>query len=376
MSNSHVSAVRVQQTVPGSFFAEYRAAIQDAIMRVVDSGWYILGEEVERFEEEFAHHFGFTGAVGVANGTDAIVLALRALGVAAGDHVATVSHTAVATVAAIEMIGAKPVLVDIDSATYTLDPISLTRTLESLGPVKAVIAVHLYGHPADMVKVTQIARSTGAAIVEDCSQAHGALWQGKPVGSMGDAATFSFYPTKNLGALGDAGLVVSGDPALLKRAESLRQYGWERQYISEVPGINSRLDEVQAAILRVGLVHLEASNARRQKIAAMYTAGLAGTELILPVTAAGACHVYHQYAVRHPRRNSIREHLSNQGISTSIHYPVPVHRQPAYFKRISTDPAGLPISDQVAEEILSLPMYPGLKDEDVDFVVRSIRSCI
>jgi dTDP-4-amino-4,6-dideoxygalactose transaminase len=290
--------------------------------------------------------------------------------------VATVSHTAVATVAAIEMVGAIPVFVDIVPSTYTMDPDSLVRVLESYKPVKAVIAVHLYGHPANIPEVMRIARQYGASVIEDCAQAHGAKLDGQIVGSFADVATFSFYPTKNLGALGDGGMVVSADPQLIGAVRSLREYGWERRYVSEVPGVNSRLDELQAAVLRMRLGYLEDGNRRRAQIAAAYNDGLADTDLVLPAVSRGATHVYHQYVVRHAERDRLRERLKQSGVGTNIHYPVPVHRQPAYLSRCDADPAGLPITEGIANQILSLPMYPELSDAAVATVIDSVRDSV
>jgi dTDP-4-amino-4,6-dideoxygalactose transaminase len=340
----------------------------------VDSGWYILGNEVEAFEREFASKFELGGAVGVGNGTDAISLALRGLGVCAGDRVATVSHTAVATAAGIELAGASPVFVDIAPDTYTMDPDSLLRTLEAHRPIKAVIVVHLYGNVADMNSLLRITRKFNAALIEDCAQAHGSKLGERYAGSMADAATFSFYPTKNLGALGDGGMVASRDGDLIRRVRMLREYGWERRYISEIAGMNSRLDELQAAVLRIRLEYLEDGNMRRASIATIYNDGFANTSLVLPVAEPGCRHVYHQYVVRHPERDRFQEHLKQSGIGTNIHYPVPVHRQPAYAGRCAMDPAGLGTTDMVAAGILSMPMYPELSDEAVSRIVDTARS--
>jgi dTDP-4-amino-4,6-dideoxygalactose transaminase len=363
----------IPQMHPGAFFQEHRAEIMGAVDRVLESGWYILGDEVKAFEQEFALRFNFGGAVGVGNGTDAIELALRALGVGEGDRVATVSHTAVATVAAIEMAHASPVFVDINAESFTMDPASLLRTLEARAPIKAVIVVHLYGHPADVPAIVKIANQFDVRVIEDCAQSHGAKLNERPVGSTGDVATFSFYPTKNLGAFGDGGMVVAGDLEVIGRLRMLREYGWERRYISEAPGINSRLDELQAAILRVRLPYLDAGNRRRAAIAAAYDVGLADTGLTLPATRPDATHVYHQYVVRHRDRDELRARLKERGIGTNIHYPVPVHRQPAYAGRFEIDPGGLDNTDAVATQILSLPMYPELSDAMVADVVDALR---
>jgi dTDP-4-amino-4,6-dideoxygalactose transaminase len=374
MSEAVRPLLSIRQMCPGAFFEEHRREVMDAVARVLDSGWYILGSEVEAFEREFAQQFNFCGAAGVANGTDAIALALRSLGVGRGDRVATVSHTAVATVAAIEMVGASPVFVDIASDTYTMDPEALARTLETQGPIPAVVVVHLYGHPADVPAILEAAHRFGAVLVEDCAQSHGAKLNDRFVGSMGDAATFSFYPTKNLGAVGDGGMVVASDLERIRRVRRLREYGWEHRHISDLPGINSRLDEVQAAILRVRLPYLDAANRRRATIAAAYDSGLVGTGLVLPKKRRGATHVYHQYVVQHPHRDRFCARLKDRGIGTNIHYPLPVHRQPAYAGRLEVGNGGLDTTDAVAAHILSLPMYPELSDVMVAHIIDIVRS--
>jgi dTDP-4-amino-4,6-dideoxygalactose transaminase len=374
MSKTIPAVANIPQACPGAFFQEHREEVMAAMARVLDSGWYILGREVRAFEEEFARQFNYGGAVGVGNGTDAVALALRATGVRRGDRVATVSHTAVATVAAIEMIGAVPVFVDIDASTYTMDPESLSRTLEAVGPVKAIIVVHLYGCPAEMAPILRTADRFGVRVIEDCAQAHGAVLDGRFVGSMGDAATFSFYPTKNLGALGDGGMVVSSDSERVERVRALREYGWERRYISDVPGVNSRLDELQAAILRVRLPSLHAANERRAAIASIYGDGLTDSGLALPARPSAVRHVYHQYVVRHRDRDGFQARLKQRGVGTNIHYPVPVHRQPAYAGRIEAGPGGLNVTELAATEIISLPMYPELSDSTAQEIVEIIRS--
>jgi dTDP-4-amino-4,6-dideoxygalactose transaminase len=375
MSNIATVAHHIPQARPGAFYEEHREETLAAMANVLDSGWYVLGREVQAFEEEFAHALGLSGAVGVGNGTDALALALRAFHIGAGDKVATVSHTAVATAAAIEMVGARPVFTDITSA-YTMDPEALRRTIQICGPIKAIIVVHLYGSPADMTAILGIAREFEIPLIEDCAQCHGAKYGSRFTGSQGDAATFSFYPTKNLGAIGDGGMVVSGDRAFLDTVRSLRQYGWQSRYISDVPGINSRLDEVQAAVLRVRLPHLHANNRRRAQIAAAYDEGLADTGLILPIRKVDATHVYHQYVVRSPERNRLQASLAKRGIGTNIHYPTPVHCQPAYVGRCEKDPCGLLVTETIAGEILSLPMFPELSDAAVEEVIAAIRNLV
>lgn len=339
--------------------AEYVAAqaeIDAAVQRVLASGWYILGQEVIAFESEFAAWCGVAGTVGVGNGTDALHIALRACDVGSGDEVITVAHTAVATAAAIALASATPVFVDIDPATYTLDPAQLAAAITPR--TKAVIPVHLYGHPANLGEILPIAQHAGLRVIEDCAQAHGAEWQGKRVGSFGDLACFSFYPTKNLGALGDGGAIVGNDPALLDRARLLREYGWppHSRYISEIEGMNSRLDEMQAAILRVKLARLDEWNEHRRTLAAVYAAHLPGW-VVQPVERPDCRHVYHLYVVRVPDREGLRVKLRAGGVATGIHYPVPVHRQAAYRHLPSVS---LPVTEQAADEILSLPMHSTL----------------
>jgi len=313
--------------------------------------------------------------VGCGNGTDAIALALRGLGIGPGCTVVTVSHTAVATVAAIEMTGAIPLLIDIDPVHYTMDPDALQAALDNpppgMPPVRAVIPVHLYGQPADLDRIVPLCRRHGIALIEDCAQAHGARLHGQRVGTFGDAATFSFYPTKNLGALGDGGAVALADPAVATRVAALRQYGWYKHYISDEVGVNSRLDEVQAAILRVKLCHLDRQNARRRTIAAAYTAA-APAGFAVPAQRDGAEHVFHLYVLRSARRDAVQADLRGLGVATGIHYPVPVHLQPAYQGRIRLLD-GCRQTEAAAREVLSLPLYPELTDEQVQAVCGALR---
>jgi dTDP-4-amino-4,6-dideoxygalactose transaminase len=345
--------------------------IDAAVSCVLAGGWYILGEEVRAFEAEFAAYLGVAHAVGVASGTDAILLALRALGVGPGDEVITVSHTAVATVAAIELCGATPRLVDIDPVSFTMDPVALAGAITPR--TRAVIPVHLYGHPADMDAILPVARKHDLLVLEDCAQAHGAHYQGRMAGAMGDAAAFSFYPTKNLGALGDGGAVTTNRPEVAERLRLLRQYGWRERYVSDVAGYNSRLDEIQAAILRVRLRHLAEENAARRRLAAIYHDALAG---ISSVTPPQSCpdndDVYHLYVIRAERRSALQAYLRERGIGAAIHYPIPVHLQPAYA-RLGYGPGSLPATEEAAETILSLPMYPDLPEESARAVAAAIR---
>jgi dTDP-4-amino-4,6-dideoxygalactose transaminase len=280
--------------------------------------------------------------------------------------VVTVSHTAVATVAAIDLVGATPVLVDVDPKTYTLGPGCLEAALT--GPeaarIRAVIPVHLYGHPADMGAIFELAGRRDLFVIEDCAQAHGARLDGRRVGTFGHFGAFSFYPTKNLGCLGDGGALVTNDAGLAERAQLLKQYGWRERYVSSLPGMNTRLDELQAAILRAKLPHLDRLNTRRREIASLYRHLLDETPLSLPGEAPGAEHVYHQFVVRARNRDGLRAHLERQGIGTAVLYPVPVHPQPGYRDRVSVPAAGLPHTERLCEQILSLPLYPEMTDAD------------
>jgi len=348
---------------------EYRsiqAEIDAAVARTLYSGWYILGREVAAFEEEFAAFLQARGGdvlacIGVNSGTDALQLALMACDVGPGDEVITVAHTAVATAAAISLTGATPVFVDIDPQTYTMDPAALAAAITPR--TKAVIPVHLYGHPAEMEQILAVAAQAGIRVIEDCAQAHGACYRGCCVGGLGDLGCFSFYPTKNLGAMGDGGAVVSRDPELAERVRLLREYGWTpaARYVSQVQGMNSRLDEMQAAILRAKLAHLEAWNEARRQVAAWY-ADLLPDTLVKPVERAGCEHVYHLYVVRVAERDAVRRELAESGVGSGIHYPVPIHMQPAY-KGASGVRHALSHTEKAAGEILSLPMHPHMSQE-------------
>ncbi len=350
-------------------YESIRSEMDEAVARVLKKGSFILGEEVSAFEREFAAYCGVSHAIGVASGTDALQLALLACGVGVGDEVITASHTAVATVAAIEMTGARPVLVDIDPVRYTIDPDRFMQAVTVR--TRAIIPVHLYGCPAEMTPILEIARKANIQIIEDCAQAHGAMIWDRKVGSLGDVAAFSFYPTKNLGAFGDGGAVVTNDSVIAEKVRLLRQYGWKERYVSSIKGFNSRLDELQAGILRVKLRHLDKWNDRRRALANLYLELLAGMGLGLPSHAPDTLHVFHQFVIRHPRRDDLQAYLKKNGIHTLIHYPVPVHLQPAYAD-LGYSLGSLPNTELTAREVLSLPMYPELGDEDVERVCRSI----
>jgi len=368
----------ILQSDPKANYLAHKREIDEAIRQTLDSGRYILGGQVSEFESEFAGYLGAEHCVGVANGTDALHLALRALGIGAGDVVITVAHTAVATVAAIEMAGALPLLVDIDPATFTISPEWVEDAIKSHRDqthIKAIMPVHLYGHPADMRAICDIARRYDLKVVEDCAQAHGATIRsmgGVKVGVFGDAAAFSFYPTKNLGALGDGGAVVTNHAEVAGRVRLLREYGWSERYVSDIAGFNSRLDELQAAILRVKLKYLDEENARRREIARIYDDRLAPTSLRLPKLPGGIESVYHQYVTRCEERDRLREHLREQGVGALIHYPVPVHLQPAYQNRVQVHRGELLVTERAARQVLSLPMYPQLSDVQVERVCAVI----
>ena len=363
----------ILQADPKAGYLAHQEEIDSAVHGVLASGWYILGREVEAFEQEFASFVGVQFAISGANGTAALELALRACGAGPGDLVFTVSHTAVATVAAIELAGATPVLVDIDPRTYTMDPNSLEAALKHAPPgnPKAIIPVHLYGQPADMSAITALAQRYGLVTIEDCAQSHGATLEGRMTGTWGHMAAFSFYPTKNLGALGDGGMVVTNDAQLAERVRLLRQYGWRQRFVSEIPGTNSRLDELQAAILRVKLKYLEEENDRRRSLARQFDSLLLGSNLVLPVVPASTKHAFHQYVLRSDTRDALAAHLKQEGIGTQIHYPMPVHLQPAYHGRL---PQVVPMvhTELAVGKILSLPMYPQLTDSQIRQISDSI----
>jgi len=369
-------AITVPTANPGAGYLALKAEIDEAVQRALASGWYILGNEGKAFEQEFAAWLGAERAVGCANGTDALALALRSLDIGPGCSVVTVSHTAVATVAAIEMVGATPLLLDIDEF-YGLDADELDavlgRTPPYVPPVRAVIAVHLYGQPVALDRIRASCAKHNVHLIEDCAQAHGALWGGRKVGTLGDVAAFSLYPTKNLGALGDGGIIATNSTARAERLGALRQYGWHQHYISDERGVNSRLDEIQAAILRVKLRHLDAQNARRQAIAEAYDGALANSSLRPPARRPGGSHVFHLYVTRTADRADVQSRLRAAGIGSGIHYPQPVHLQPAYAGRVALGPKACRATEAAAAEVLSLPLFPELTDAQVEAVCGALR---
>ena len=341
--------------------------IDTATARVLKGGWFILGPEVAAFEKEFAAYIGAWHAIGVGSGTEALHLALLALGVGAGDEVITVPNTAVATVAAIELTGARAVLCDVRPDSMLIDVEKLAQAITPR--TKAIIPVHLFGQSADLDPILKLARAKDIFVLEGCAQAHGATYRGKRVGAHGDIAAFSFYPTKNLGAYGDGGAIVTNDAALAERVNLLRQYGWRERYTSDIKGTNSRLDELQAAILRVKLRHLDAWNTARRERAALYTELLHG--VTPPREMAYGEHVYHLYVVQSPNRQSLAAYLQARGIGTAIQYPHTIHLQPAYAD-LGYREGDFPVAEKLAREILSLPLYPELSLDDVRAVAQTV----
>jgi dTDP-4-amino-4,6-dideoxygalactose transaminase len=353
--------------------AQYRAIrgeIDAAIQRVVSNTSFILGKEVDDFEKAFAAYSGVREAVGVASGTAALHLALVAHGIGPGDEVITTAHTFIATAEPISMTGAKPVFVDIDPRTYNLDP---QRVEEAITPrTRAIIAVHLYGNPAPLDPLMEIAKRRGLWLIEDAAQAHGAEYRGRRVGSIGHLACFSFYPGKNLGAYGDAGAVTGNDSQLLAKVRRLRDHGRTSKYEHEDLGFGERLDALQAAILGAKLPHLEQWTEQRRAHARTYDELLNGLDLVLPYAEPGSRHVYHLYIVRTARRDPLLEHLRSRGVGAGIHYPVPLHRQPAYLKE-GYGEVSLPVTERAAREVLSLPMFPELTRDQIETVAGAIQ---
>ncbi len=350
---------------------ELRPQLDEAMRRVLDSGWFLLGKELEAFEGEFAAYVQAKHCVGVANGLDGLHLALRACGIGAGDEVIVPSNTYIATWLAVSQVGAVPVPVEPDARTCNLDPARLAAAITPR--TRAVMPVHLYGQPADMDAILAVTRPRGLRVIEDAAQCHGARWRGRRIGAHGDAVAWSFYPTKNLGALADGGAVTSDDPGIADRLRVLRNYGQRERYVCEVQGLNSRLEELQAAILRVKLAHLDAWNARRTRIAGRYLRELAGLpDLQLPQVADGAEPVWHLFTVRHPRRDALKAALLAAGVQTIVHYPIPPHRQQAYAG-LALAAGSLPIAETIHRDILSLPIGPHVSDEDVGQVIAAMR---
>ncbi len=352
-------------------YQSLKPRVDAAVTRVLESGRFVLGPEVAAFEAEFAAHCRTGHAIGVSSGTSALHLALLAAGVGAGDEVITVPFTFVATVAAIQYTGARPVLVDVEPGTLNMDPSRIEAAVTTR--TKAIVPVHLYGQPADMDPILRIAEARGLVVVEDAAQAHGAELCGRRAGSMGALGCFSFYPGKNLGAAGEGGAVTTDDDDLAARVRLLRDWGAEHKYHHVVPGFNYRLEELQAAILRVKLAELEAWTEARRAHAARYRQLLSGAAVSLPVEAPGRRHVYHVFAIRHPERDRLARELGESGVGTGIHYPVPVHLQPAY-RDLGYGPGDFPVAEQAAHEVLSLPMYPELRPDQVEAIAEQVRT--
>ena len=349
---------------------ELSEEINCAIQRVVDSGWYVLGPEVEAFESEYSEYCGSKFCVGVANGLDALHLALLAMDVGPGDEVIVPSNTYIATWLAVSRSGAIPVPVEPDLDTMNIDPCRIEAAVTPR--TKVILPVHLYGHPAELGPILDIANRYGLRVLEDGAQAHGARYMGQRIGCHGSAVAWSFYPGKNLGAIGDAGAVTTNDPVIADRIRVLRNYGSRVKYMNEVQGFNSRLDPIQAAVLRVKLRHLDAWNERRARLASEYEAGLHRLPIVLPHTADWGAPVWHLYVVRHSDRAGLQEHLRQSGIGTLIHYPVPPHRQGAY-RNLALMEDEFPLANRIAEEALSLPIGPHLSVEEVNHVIGVIK---
>jgi dTDP-4-amino-4,6-dideoxygalactose transaminase len=356
-------------------YSEEGIEIDQAVQRVMQRGDFILGEETRALEEDFSGYIGTKWGVGVNSGSDALLLSLQALGIGKGDEVITVSHTFTSTADAVVRNGSEPVFVDVDPETYCMDATLVEEKISE--KTKALLPVHIYGHPADMDAIFELARDYNLQVVEDACQAHGAMYKGKRAGGLGHLGCFSFYPTKNLGACGDGGMVVTDDERLAGRLRCLRNYGLSGKYHKDMMGLNSRLDEVQAAILRTKLKHLDSWNERRRNIARQYSSGFEDTDLILPVEKSYARHIYHLFAIRHKKRDLLQKLLKDK-VQTLIHYPIPVHQQQAY--RIRDRKVGcrkeLTVTEAVCKEVLSLPMHPYLTDEEVAEVVKSVRGCL
>lgn len=357
---------------PSASCQAHKKEIDEAIQRVLDSGWFVLGKEVENFEKEFASFHGEDfHAVGVANGTDAIALCLRNLGLGKDDEIITTSHTAVATVAGIEQVGCTPVFADIDPNTRCIDSKSIRERVGT--NTRAIMPVHIYGQPAKMARILEIAKAHNLTVVEDCSQAHGAEINGQKVGTFADISAFSCYPTKNLGGTGDGGVILCRSEEFAGKIKSLRQYGWNEERESITPGFNSRLDELQAAILRVKLQHLTNDNAKRRAIALRYNEAFKDLPIILPILSEIELHAMHLYVVEYDRRNELMEYLRSHQIGASLHYSLAVHQHSAYANRIRGW-ENLPVTDQFYQRNLTLPMYPELSNDAVEHIISTVQN--
>jgi dTDP-3-amino-3,4,6-trideoxy-alpha-D-glucose transaminase len=367
-----VSRLEIPFVDLGASVRALRSEIDAAIARVLDSGWFVLGPENEAFEAELAAAFGVGDSVAVANGTEALQLALETLGIGPGDEVVTTPISAAFTALAIERAGARPVFADVEPDTLNLSPEAAERAIT--GRTRALLPVHLYGHPANLAALGELAGERGLHLVEDACQAHGARFGERPVGGFGVLAALSFYPTKNLGGLGDGGAVLVGDPERALKLRRLRNGGQSDRYRHVESGINSRLDELQAAVLRVKLRHLEEWTERRRALAALYRQELADACVSLPVERPGVRAACHLFVIRHPRRDELARELRERGVGTLIHYPIPLHLQPA-FARLGGQPGSMPVAERAAGEILSLPLQPELDEASVRAVAAAVREC-
>ena len=357
---------------PSASYKAHKSEIDKAIKGVLDSGWYVLGNEVDAFEKEFASFHGKDfHAVGVANGTDAIALCLRGLGLGTGDEVITPSHTAVATVAGIEQAGCAPIFADIDPNTRCIAPNSIKERLGA--NTRAIMPVHIYGQPAEMHSILEIAKAHNLGVVEDCSQAHGAEIDEIKVGTFADISAYSCYPTKNLGGTGDGGMILCRSKEFAQKLKSLRQYGWNEEKQSITPGFNSRLDELQAAILRVKLQHLADDNAKRRAIALRYNAAFKDLPITSPSLVENELHAMHLYVIECDRRNELMEYLRSHQIGASLHYPLAVHQHAAYANRIRGRD-NLPVTNQFYQRNLTLPMYPQLSNDAGEHIISMVQN--
>jgi dTDP-4-amino-4,6-dideoxygalactose transaminase len=345
--------------------------IDEAINSCLESGWYILGNNLKAFEKEFAAYCGAKFAIGVGNGLEALQLALLAYGVGNGDEVLTVANTAVATALAVSSTGATPVFADIDPETYQIDTSDVEKKITK--KTKAILPVHLFGHPANLDPLLEIAVRDNLLVIEDACQAHGTEYKGKKVGTLGQVGCFSFYPTKNLGGCGDGGMILTNDEKIAEKLYSLRNYGQKNRYIHQYKGLNSRLDEIQAAILRVKLKYLDEWNEKRRKIAKQYNEFLKDTEIICPKEASYAKHIYHLYVIRSRKRDKLQSFLETKGISTLIHYPIPIHLQEAYSE-LELPKGSLPVTEKMCKQILTLPIFPELSENQIQEIGNSINT--
>jgi len=364
-----MAKIKVPVLDVGSTYSELKAEIDEAVHRVLESGWYILGEEVEAFENEFANYCGVNHCIGVSNGLDALHLVLKEWGIGEGDEVIVPAHTFIATWLAVSHTGATPVPIDIDEKTFNIDSTLIEQAISK--QTKAIIPVHLYGQAADMDPINNIAEKYNLQVLEDAAQAHGAIYKGKKCRNLGDVAAFSFYPGKNLGAFGDGGAVTTNNAELAKKIKMFRNYGSTEKYIHEKIGYNNRLDEFQAAILRVKLKYLDKWNEKRRCIAAYYLNNISNSDISLPYWSGYEDHVFHLFVVRCKNRNKLIEKMAKSGIQTMIHYPVPPYKQRAYGK---LNYLSFPVADQITSEVLSLPMDPTLDMDTVDYICTTINN--